>query len=337
MNPFNEDSERTAPITLRTGEIEVTVVPQEGGRIASLRSLQTGLEFLTQARPNRTAIEPGLEASFQRGPCAGAEECLPTVGACTDCTGGPAPDHGDFWQIPWHVDSLVGRRLEMHAVGFSRPLRLERVIEVNDASLVLSYRVVNIGPKPLSFLYAWHPLFAVDAGDRVVLPPEVGDVTLSYSRDEAIGPEERELQWPLLHSKSDARDLSIALAPGEETAEMVYTRKLHVGRCGLFRQKHAQGIIVSFDPSQLPYLGVWLCYGGWPVSGPEPKQVAVALEPTTAPCNTLTASERADLAINLAPACSFAWNLQADLTLPGLNYPSFIAQIHRKESGHQDA
>jgi len=36
-------------ITLRSDDIEVTVVPQEGGRISSLHSIQSGLEFLTQA------------------------------------------------------------------------------------------------------------------------------------------------------------------------------------------------------------------------------------------------------------------------------------------------
>jgi galactose mutarotase-like enzyme len=332
MKPLNEDSVNTTPITLKTDLIEVTVVPQEGGRIASLRSLQSGLEFLTQARPDRPGTEPGIEASFQRGPCAGAEECLPTVGPCADCTGGPAPDHGDFWQIPWQVDSLARSRIEMHAVGFSRPLRLERVIEIRDASLFLTYKVVNVGPEPLSFLYAWHPLFAVDAGDRVVLPEEVGNVTLFYSRDEELGREQREFLWPELQNKKDLRDLSIALAPHQQTAEMLYTRRLHVGRYGLFRQHQGQGIIVSFDPSRLPYVGIWLCFGGWPLSGPEPKQVAIALEPTTAPCNTLSASERAGLAVTLAPGCSFAWDLQVDLTSPALTYPSFIAHVHRKES-----
>jgi galactose mutarotase-like enzyme len=323
----------SSPITLRTDEIEVTVVPKEGGRIASLRSLQSGLEFLTQTRSVRPAIDPGLEASFQRGPCAGAEECLPTVGFCVDCTGGAAPDHGDFWQIPWQVDSLAGTRLAMHAVGFSRPLRIERVIEVSEASLSLSYRVVNIGPKPLSFLYAWHPLFAVEAGDRLVLPPDVADVTLSYSRDETLERDGRDILWPALQNKKGLRDLSLAMAPHHQTAEMIYTRKLHIGRCGLYRQNQKQGIIVSFDSSRLPYLGVWLCFGGWPVSGSEPKQVAIALEPTTAPCNTLSDAERSGLAVSLAPECSFTWSLQIGLTSPGLTYPSFVAYVQQQESG----
>jgi len=334
MKQSNHISADAATITLRSAEIEVTVVPQEGGRISSIHSIQSGLEFLTQARPGRPSVEPGLEASFQRGPCAGAEECLPTVGYCTDCADGPAPDHGDFWQIPWQVDSVVSGRLEMHAIGFSRPLRFERVTELSGGSLLLSYKVVNIGPEPLTFLYAWHPLFAVGAGDRVVLPAEVSNVTLFYSRDEAPRGQKRDLLWPMLQNKEDLRDLSVAMAPDHETAEMIYTRRLHVGRCGLFRRSPGQGVIVSFDSSRLPYLGIWLCFGGWPDSGPEPKQVAIALEPTTAPCNTLSASERAGLALSLAPGCCFAWDLRVDLTSPGLTYQSFIAQVHRKESGH---
>jgi galactose mutarotase-like enzyme len=319
-----------AAITLRSDELEVIIIPAEGGRIASLRSISSGLEFLTQARSDRQIIKPGLETAFQRGPCAGAEECLPTVGPCADCTGSPAPDHGDFWQIPWNVDSHDERRLEMHAVGFSRPFRFERIIEVDGASLLLGYRIVNIGSMSYSFVYAWHPLFAVEAGDRVVLPTEVAEVTLSYSRNQAPGPEAKPLEWPELRDSKGIRDLSVAGEPHHQTAEMIYTRTLHVGRCGLFRGKHQQGVIISFDPSQLPYLGVWLCFGGWPVDGPEPKQAAVALEPTNAPCSTLSEAEQAGLAVCLAPERAFTWDLKVDLTPRGVSYEDFCARVWQR-------
>ena len=49
---------------------------------------------------------------------------------------------------------------------------------------------------------------------------------------------------------------------------MIYTERLHVGHSGVFRSAQRQGVIVSFDPVQLPYLGVWLCFGGWPLLVP---------------------------------------------------------------------
>jgi len=108
---------------------------------------------------------------------------------------------------------------------------------------------------------------------------------------------------------------------------MIYTHRLLAGRCGLFRCNHAQGVIVSFDPLQLPFLGVWLCFGGWPVTGPEPKQVAVALEPTTAPCNTLSDAERAGLAVHLAPEETYAWSIKVDVTPHACSNEDFVARV----------
>ena len=221
----------------------------------------------------------------------------------------------------------------MHAVGFSRPFRFDRSIRAEGASLYLDYRVTNVGLHSLSFLYAWHPLFAVEAGDRVVLPSEVGCVSLYYSRHEKLGPHGRPLTWPILDKREGLRDLSVALAACNGAAEMIYTERLHVGRCGLFRSAQHQGVIVSFDPAQLPYLGVWLCFGGWPLTGPEPKQVAVALEPTTAPCNTLATAEASRLAILLEPGQSYSWNLHIELTRPGTSYDDFYALVQQGADG----
>jgi galactose mutarotase-like enzyme len=329
MISVNNKVEDPASILLRSEELEVVIVPAEGGRIASLRSVRTGVEFLTQARSNRQPIEPSFENLFQYGPCAGAEECLPTVGPCEDCSGGPAPDHGDFWQLPWHVDSFGDRQLNMQALGFSRPLRFARELRVDGASLFFDYTVTNAGSETLPFLYAWHPLFAVEEGDRVVLPAEVDEVKLFYSRTEDLRCTERILMWPIFEDDSRKRDLSVAPAPGAGTAEMIYTQRLHVGRCGLFRKTRQHGLVISFDPNRLPYLGVWACFSGWPLTGNEPKQVAIALEPTTAPFNTLSNAEAAGMAANLEPGSSFRWNLQVDIVSPGISYNDFRSVVQQ--------
>ena len=65
------------------------------------------------------------------------------------------------------------------------------------------------------------------------------------------------------------------------------------------------------------------------VTGPEPKQVAVALEPATAPCNTLATAEASRLAIVLAPGNSFSWNLHIERTRPGASYDDFCAFVQQ--------
>jgi len=90
---------------------------------------------------------------------------------------------------------------------------------------------------------------------------------------------------------------------------MLYAGPLASGRCGLFRSVLGRGIMVHFDPSQLPYLGLWLCYGGWP-DGSEHRQLAVALEPAIAARGSLEDAVRDGVASVLAPHDTHSWHIE---------------------------
>ena len=167
---------------LLSDALEVLICPEEGGRVASLRSRQTGVEFLTQSRRADTRPQPGLQRRFQDGPAAGIEECLPSVGPSgDDTTGGAVPDHGDLWQLAWTVVNFTDESLSLEAEGFSRPLRFRREFSVAASALSIRYTVTNVGVDDVSLLYACHPLLQVDAGDRVCLADEVSGLSLNLS------------------------------------------------------------------------------------------------------------------------------------------------------------
>jgi hypothetical protein len=90
---------------------------------------------------------------------------------------------------------------------------------------------------------------------------------------------------------------------------MFYSSRLNETVCGIYREASGQMLEVSFDSQRLPYLGLWLCYGGWPSDGEEPLQYAVALEPTTAPCNTLAKAQQTNAAISLKPGETYDWEI----------------------------
>lgn len=292
---------------LKNSELSVEVLPAEGGRISSLKSLHSGMEFLTQSRRRGQYPQSGLETRFQDGPCAGIEECLPTVGPSgLETVGGPAPDHGDFWQLPWQLLAASDTDASMSAAGFSRTLRFSKQLTLERNTLRVAYAVENTGSSAQSFLYACHPLFAVSAGDRVLLPGEIQEVRLDYSKGDRLGATGSLIPWPT--TKSGIR-LDVALGPEAGTAEMFYTPRLQEGLCGIYREASAQVLEVSFDTGRLPFLGLWLCYGGWPNDGGEPRQYAVALEPTTSPCNTLANAQRANAAISLEAGETYDWEI----------------------------
>jgi galactose mutarotase-like enzyme len=301
---------------LKTAELSVEVLPEEGGRVSSLKSLLSGVEFLTHShRSGRYTKTPSYDAAFQDGPCAGIEECLPTVGPCdSDTPGGPAPDHGDFWQLVWHVTAASETHLSVVAAGFSRALRFRKEFDVEQNSLRIGYRVENVGTTLQSFSYACHPLFAVDAGDRIFLPPEIHELSLNYSRFERLGPSGSIVPWPKTQS---GLNLDVAGHPDAGTAEMFYTSRLDAGYCGIYRAISQQALEISFDIQRLPYLGLWLCYGGWPDQGAGPKQYAVALEPTTSPCNSLSAAHKMGSAVALEVGESYNWEIRLEIGRPG--------------------
>lgn len=90
---------------------------------------------------------------------------------------------------------------------------------------------------------------------------------------------------------------------------MFYSPRLNEAVCGICREASGQVLEVSFDSKRLPYLGLWLCYGGWPSSGEEPLQYAVALEPTTSPCNNLANAQRTNTATSLKAGERYDWEI----------------------------
>jgi galactose mutarotase-like enzyme len=301
--------------SLENSELSVEVMPFEGGRISSLRSLRSGLEFLTQSRRSGGYPHAGLDARFQDGPCAGIEECLPTVGPSgPETAGGRAPDHGDFWQLPWQVLTASDHDLNMSTVGFSRTLHFSKKVSLQGNTLRVAYKVENSGSKTQSFLYACHPLFAVAAGDRVLLPREIRELRLDYSKEDRLGAPGAIITWPVMQS---GLRLDLALGPEAGTAEMFYSPRLGEGICGIYREASGQVLELSFDSRPLPFLGLWLCYGGWPNEGNGPFQYAVALEPTTAPCNTLSKAQQISADISLGAGEIFDWEILFSVREPG--------------------
>src|ERR1700752_1285834 len=203
---------------LKNSELSVEVLPAEGGRISSLKSLHSGVEFLTQSRRRGQYTPSGLNARFQDGPSAGIEECLPTVGPSgPETDGGAAPDHGDFWQLPWKLLTASDTYAGMESVGFSRTFRFSKHLSLEHNTLRVTYAVENAGSTVQSFLYACHPLLVVSAGDRVLLPSEIREVRLDYSKGSRLGASGSIVTWPI--TKSGIR-LDMPHGPEAGTAEM---------------------------------------------------------------------------------------------------------------------
>ena len=321
-------SPSTQGITLHNDSLRVQILPEEGGKVASFFDVRTNLEFLLQPaqtlRPPR-AFDPWDR--FENSACSGIDDCLPSVGDCgPETEGGPVPDHGDFWRLPWEVVNSSGAHsLSLAATGYSRPLRIEKQFVLDDSSLRIHYRIRNLGDATVPFLFALHPLFAIDPGDRVVLPAEVSTLRVESSRLERLGSRSALIGWPKPFGAGSALDLSLTETASAAIAEMLYTDRLQSGWCGLYRSQSGLGVVMRFDTQRLPYLGLWLCYGGWPENAMGPLQYAVALEPTVSPRGTLAEALENIQAPVLAARESLEFEIEIERIGPNpVSYGDFV-------------
>ena len=96
-------------IELHNGLISVTVLPELGGKISSIRNVATGREWLWTS-PFIEYKEPRYGASYiEEYDSGGIDECFPTVDACHHPShpwdGVYVPDHGEVFSQEWEVES----------------------------------------------------------------------------------------------------------------------------------------------------------------------------------------------------------------------------------------
>ena len=103
-------------ILLRAGNCSVTILPQLGGKIASIIVNNHELLQVPLAAYARRTQTMAFEASD----ASGWDECLPSVAGCiVETADGPVavPDHGDLWRVAWTEQGIGNRE---HGTGVAR-------------------------------------------------------------------------------------------------------------------------------------------------------------------------------------------------------------------------
>jgi hypothetical protein len=146
-----------------------------------------------------------------------------------------------------------------------------------------------------------------------VLPESIQALRLEGSGGGRLGDADATVSWPMATTADGLQpDLSIM-----QSADTGFGDKLFAGPvadldgwCALERPSVGVRIRVSFDAEATPYLGLWICAGGWPErSGP--KQMCVALEPSTAPVDSL--AKIGPWSRTLPSGQSYFWQMTVDI------------------------
>ena len=303
-------------VQVNTGVLGLSLVPELGGKITSLRDLRTGREWLWR-HPRLPYRRVAADSSYGvLADTGGWDECFPTVAPCQypspPWAGAPLADHGELWSQAPVLDVTASRErasLRTRWQGSALPYTFERQVDLaaGSARLRVDYTVTNPGTHPLQFIWSLHPLLAIEPGMQLSLPP--GARFNRWSGD--CLPADSGLSFPLKVRQHDLARLPEATAG---VALKLWSDPLAQGQGWAFLRAADGELQMRWDPAQLPQVGFWMNLGGWAGDGGA-AYYNLGLEPCIGAQDSLAeAVLRHHLFAELPPGGVRSWWLEIELT-----------------------
>lgn len=220
---------------------EMSLVPELGGKIISLKNLQTNREWLWHPQDGLKLFKNHAHDDFSLSPLVGMDECLPTILPC-QWRQRQLPDHGEVWSRPWQVDEDAWQNGILKA-GLQlsvSPLVFNRTIELNGNEVRFTYLLSNTAATEEHFVWALHPLLQLADGDELDLPDSTRELLNGETWVDAVA----------------------SVIPEKKFAK-AFARPVSEGWVAIKNDVTGDRLEFAWDPAENNTLGLWLTRGGW--------------------------------------------------------------------------
>jgi galactose mutarotase-like enzyme len=264
--------------------------------MTSLVDRRSGREWLWK-NPYLAARAPVYGDSYtEKLDGGGWDEILPSVSPCRLANGSAIPDHGDIVCLPACVVSATKDQLVLSTDLQSLPLRFSRELRLHGSQLKIQYTLESLADHAVPYLWAAHPLFALEPGMEIT-----GTQGIYLHTAAEIGkPTELPGPIPDFHSPDF-----------QPFASKRFSTAGSLNRIGL-RHPCGSAIELSWDRGEIPHLGLWLNLGAWSGCG-SPPYFNLGIEPTTSPHESLADAIQDGSAIILRAGKKSQWSLTFEL------------------------
>lgn len=251
-------------ILFENESLSAVVIPNPGGKLASLTNKKNGFEYLVQREAPNYKTRPYGEL-YVDAECSGFDDMFPTIDPCyceqSPWLGAQMPCHGEVWSLPWSVSQDNGA-LTLAVDGVRFPYRLEKTIRLDGGALRYDYRLTNKTPFDFDYLWAGHMMLNVFEGTRFDLPADCRDaVTVLSDGSRKFGDLQK---WPDFLDRENRLYRADRVRPRSARAfeKFYFTQKLKKGFCRLIHPNGC-GLLVEFSAETVPYLGLLVNEESW--------------------------------------------------------------------------
>lgn len=296
-------------LILENSRIRVSVIPSLGGRVWELVDKARDRQWIWHREGvPLSATPPG--SCYDDLWAGGWEELFPND-APADFEGRALPDHGEWWTTAWKVaDVSSGSEAVVRLVAETAVRRCSCTKEFRLAAesntISISYRIENLESEPFHFLFKQHLPVAVTQSCTLVVPG--GTVTAVDPTFGSLLPDPGPFSWPGADGSHSGFDLRTVPPRSSREREFVYIRDVVDGWCGVDDTAAGASLRLRFDRTVMPYLWLFLAYGGWRSC------YTAVLEPCTNMPKDLAEATRAGQSAYLDAGGVFETSVTATLT-----------------------
>lgn len=289
-------------IILKSRVLTITVLPQRGGKIASIRFLPRSFELLFQppgsVYPNLT---PGMP--FHLGDASGFDDVFPSMGPETADMQGAAltiPDHGQLWTSPMTARlerEALALRCELSGSGYT----YEKRIYLEEGRMCYDVTICNLRPEPLPAVWVCHCLMRYEPGMTFFFPQDA-HIARNLISGSPLG------KAGQLHVLGES-DYDFAHPPKAHSAVKFYFQDtVSQGWCAADYPASGVRATMRFDPATLPYLGFWMTTGAYRGDW------NFAFEPATSFYDTVACAQKNYRLARILPGRDLRLHLSLELT-----------------------
>lgn len=302
-----------------TGMIQLSLIPELGGKINSLREVGSGREWLWRHPRFPYKLVPHGSSYTAQSDTGGWDECFPSVAECkypsAPWEGAAIQDHGELWSQAAEFEIDQQKRsvtLRTRWQGVALPYTFTRVVTLNENSAIVrtDYEVVNNADQPINYVWCIHPLIAIEPGMELQLPASARfNVAGAFPQD--LVSSEKDLQYPFA-----ASGLNLPFLPETSAARAIklWSDPLPAGEGWTSVRANDGELKMRWDVSLLPQVAVWMNFGAFGMDGGSP-YFNMGLEPCIGAQDSLhDAVTKYNLFATLPPRGSKAWWLEIELT-----------------------
>ncbi len=297
-------------VILSNGVLEAVLLPENGGKMASLKDLRNGREFLLQT-DNKVYKPQPYDGDYTQGECSGFDDMFPTIDPVPypdfPWKGVVMPDHGEVCALRWKCEEMADG-LAMRVDGVRFPYYFFKKITFSaENRLRIVYTAENKSAYPFEYIFASHLMLNVEDGGEILLPG-ADAATWGFSRFPADADYGDKFHWPnaVVAGKTIPLNKTPKFDLEGNNYKFFLDEPLKAGWCG-YRYSDNSVFKLHFSPEELPAFCVWVNEGFFHGFR------NIALEPCSAPFDRVDIARLHRKISKLEPYEVRTWTLELEV------------------------